>query len=762
MKTPSSSGKKKKKISGVSPSMDLTRFGFSRTKRSSPTQTAPAKNSASSNNAGCKNDDNNLESPLKRQKLSSPVAQNSVGAGSDGKVKGKENGCSTPVDNDKKKAAATTTKISSASRTVLLDLTQSSSSEDGPSIKSVAVTSSNDDNGRKNAGANLTSLGGLANSIASQIVTASSRGKNANQQIAKQPVKQRRGKRDKITSISNDNKTKSAQQTKPRSNVIKSSPVAKSFSPSKRKGSIYNHNIQALALVRVVNPHEITCSTAVANARRQDQKQSKNNNTKQQLSWTPRRIFNGAILGRSSSSASAKQNFVDLGIGNKCMGISRHHLTVTNVRVKSDASAVVEESQNTLSQTSTASTSTKSSTTSQSEPSSVTIQVNNSASNGINVHRTKRGSRKTTFLKPGEKITLRIGDAVDFYSNQKFYYCVVGLETLQDGIEPQNAGKLVEKGREVVVVEEVEDVPAAKTATTLKKRTSNGNSVSNGREERMKNLSKSSVDDEVEILDVTKSATFKSRASLKTPRNQGSSANTKASAPNSTASVEDEITDTPRFPAASAMSKISPAKCATKMTVGKSPGKRRQKSPMGPKSPQKFASVDANKVTLAVGKDLESTLEKAEQEVESEMIKKGDTVKVRYEVEDWFGESQPEWFFGKVQRVRKSKKSSSSDAYEIDIMYENHEKKTLPYPDEDIEKLESADCHSYPEKFNVGDSVDCYHQDGLRPGHEGRWYRGRIASISDDGDRCDVLYIDGDVSCVVNVVYVTLIEDILC
>lgn len=92
MKTPSSSGKKKKKISGVSPSMDLTRFGFSVKKRSA-SEASPPKQPASStkrgnNNAGKTNegDDDNLESPLKRQKVSAStdVKNGGIGGGASG------------------------------------------------------------------------------------------------------------------------------------------------------------------------------------------------------------------------------------------------------------------------------------------------------------------------------------------------------------------------------------------------------------------------------------------------------------------------------------------------------------------------------------------------------------------------------------------------------------------------------------------------------------------------------------------------------
>jgi hypothetical protein len=755
MKTPSSSGKKKKKNNGVSPGMDLTRFGFSVKKRSasevvaSPPKSASAKNNH--NNAGKNNneDDSNMESPLKRHKASplGPAVNNLVG-------KGKENGttASPAVENDKKislaKTVATTT---AASRTALFDLTQSTSSEEGPSTsKDGSKVVSNNDATAKNEKMkgpnNVASLGGLASSIANQIVAASSFTNNMTQQ---QPEKQRRGKRDKDI-------------PKPRSSAISTttSAVVKPLSPTKTKSGNNNNHFQALALVRVIDPHEITCFTAVANTRRQGHKQQQQQ--RNSTFWTPQRIFNGAILGRSSSSANAKPNFVDLGIGNNCMGISRNHITVLTVRVKSDHTmsttttntTAMEASQN-LSQESAVSSSTRnSSNSSQCDQSTVTIQVCDNASNGVNVHRTKRGSRKVTFLSKGEKMTLRVGDAIEFYSNEKLCYCVVGLESssqdvlMDDGKKTQNVvGKSVEKQTEVIVVAEDEKKVSVDTAAIKKRDGYGGLTNGEGGEKKKRNLKKMNVSDEVEVVDAKKQSIDAAKA-LKTPRNGSSNGtNTSAAAAKST-SVE-EVEDTPRFPPA-ATSPISHVKSATKTTVAKCLDKKLQKSPMGPKSPKKLtstASSDENKVDLATvdaaGDDLEIANVKTEQQNESEMIKKGDTVKARFEVKDWFGESQLEWYFGTVTRVKKGKMSSSTQAYEIDILYADQTKDTLPFPDDDVVKV---DDHTYPDSFFVGDSVDCFHQDGLRPGHEGRWYRGRIASMSEDGSRCDVLYIDGDVS----------------
>ena len=66
-------------------------------------------------------------------------------------------------------------------------------------------------------------------------------------------------------------------------------------------------------------------------------------------------------------------------------------------------------------------------------------------------------------------------------------------------------------------------------------------------------------------------------------------------------------------------------------------------------------------------------------------------------------------------------------------------------PREEVEKLASPisdnpEAH-YPERFYVGDIVDAKFQD------KSRWYRGRIATVNEDGSACDIMYYDsGDVS----------------
>ncbi|KAL7456237.1 hypothetical protein ACHAWC_007759 [Mediolabrus comicus] len=774
MKTPSS--KKKKKGSALSPSMDLLRFGFSVKKRSASEIASPSPNKSASknssnnnnnNNAGNNNDDakdGSMESPLKRHKAASPAAA----AGKSMVGKGKENGRSTatsttttiPVVDDKQKspvatATTTTTTTAAASRTALFDLTQSSSgSEDCQPPKKKAdrggskVGASNAGSGAAaaNESKNLSSLGGLASSIANQIVAASSftanNNNNSNNLQQQQAVKQRRGKRDKDKAANLAAKTNNVvveveKQSKPSSSSSsngevsqKTAAVTKKSSPTKKNGN-HNHNFQSLALVRVMDPHEITCSTAVANARRQQSKQQ------QQQTLTPRRLFDGAILGRSSSSATANANFVDLGIRNKCLGISRNHITILKVRTAGEM-----QQHTSLSQTSVASSSNASVNSHHCDQSTVLLQVSENASNGVQIHRTKRGARNVTYLKRGDKLTLRVGDAIQFYSTENFYYCVVGLES--QGEKIMKGGGLKKSQHTGQVEKQTEVIDLENNQATAKKSISNeGNDAKrsvSSKEKKKLNVAKLKVTGEEDVVDVAK-------APFKTPRNNSTSNGAKLSAAKFTTSSEEEIEDTPRFPAVA--SPTSEIKSATKKTAKRLDEKLR-KSPMGPKSPKRITSTGDNVDGVNAYANSDVRAEITTEGEDNEMIKKGDSVKARYQEEDMFGEFQFEWYFGKVKGVRKNKKaSSSSPTYKIDVVFANEEKDTLSFPEQDeVEKLASEhsmdSAEYYPEEFLIGDCVDCYYQDGCSPGHEGRWYRGRISSISEDGSSCDVFYLDKD------------------
>ena len=45
------------------------------------------------------------------------------------------------------------------------------------------------------------------------------------------------------------------------------------------------------------------------------------------------------------------------------------------------------------------------------------IQVHAMSANGVEVHRTRRGKRGSTYLRSGERVTLRVGDALVFLAD---------------------------------------------------------------------------------------------------------------------------------------------------------------------------------------------------------------------------------------------------------------------------------------------------------------------------------------------------------
>jgi len=80
----------------------------------------------------------------------------------------------------------------------------------------------------------------------------------------------------------------------------------------------------------------------------------------------------------------------------------------------------------------------------------------------------------------------------------------------------------------------------------------------------------------------------------------------------------------------------------------------------------------------------------------------------------------------------------------IRIRFDEFTLDTFEYPSLDVERLATSKESSehYPEKFIVGDVVDGFFQDGNR----GKWYRGRVAVVDEDGGTCNIMYYDGDVS----------------
>jgi len=94
-------------------------------------------------------------------------------------------------------------------------------------------------------------------------------------------------------------------------------------------------------------------------------------------------------------------------------------------------------------------------------------------------------------------------------------------------------------------------------------------------------------------------------------------------------------------------------------------------------------------------------------------------------------------------------KAKPTNSFNVRVRFvgDDDNTKSLQYPAPYIEKLVVSDNNDlselYPTTFHVGDVVDAFYQDGRV---NGKWFRGRIANVSDDGRVCDVMYYDGDVS----------------
>jgi len=441
-------------------------------------------------------------------------------------------------------------------------------------------------------------------------------------------------------------------------------------SPKKSPSRQANIRANALGLVRVPNPHQIACTSAVAKYK--------------DLPYDPatsdaKRIFPNAILGRSSSKT--KSNFVDLGISNKAPGISRNNIKVVEVRgltdgdsstitttaVAASASPVREESQQ--SQASTASVA--SSSTTRHEQPTMTIQVYEKC-NGVEVYKTRRGERSNGAYLPAEKqSTLRIGDAIEFISNERISFCVVGLTY------PTGTNKVEDKEADAARL--LDFTPKEKKKAS--KEVDGDETSGDKKKERSAETDKTMEIDDNDIMEV-------------------------------------EVLDKPK----------------------KKEEKAAQKS--GTQDTKTDESMD---VTM----DLDDS-QHSEVKTDETTLQKGDNVKVYFAVDkDMFGDSTREWYFGTVKKVQSIPDSTSK--CNVVVNFEDGSSDTYEYPGEDIEKLSSAkdSVEFFPEMFIVGDLVDGFFQDG---GSKGIWFRGRVASISEAGNTCDILYYDGDVSvvCVVN------------
>jgi hypothetical protein len=220
---------------------------------------------------------------------------------------------------------------------------------------------------------------------------------------------------------------------------VRSHPPAARSDASTSTTTTPGDRVRTLALVRVGDPHQIACSTAVARWRGGPPPPT----AARVGDPGPRPVFPGAVLGRMSSNGR-RPEFVDLGIPVSAAGISRRHLEVLSVWAGPPAGdgggvAGVDRARGTTTPRGAPAVSSSASSSaplpsSAPPPSSSTrhhpsmlVRVHEKSTNGAKFHRTRRGVRTSTYVPQGGRISLRIGDAIEFYSNDGFSYCVVGL-----------------------------------------------------------------------------------------------------------------------------------------------------------------------------------------------------------------------------------------------------------------------------------------------------------------------------------------------
>lgn len=99
-------------------------------------------------------------------------------------------------------------------------------------------------------------------------------------------------------------------------------------------------------------------------------------------------------------------------------------------------------------------------------------------------------------------------------------------------------------------------------------------------------------------------------------------------------------------------------------------------------------------------------------------------------------------YFGNVVSVNEQRNTATY----IDVRFINDfTVDTFEYPSPDVERLVpyNESLEHYPTAFVVGDVVDAFFQDGK---FDGKWFRGRVIYVDEDGGTCNIFYYDGDVS----------------
>lgn len=138
-------------------------------------------------------------------------------------------------------------------------------------------------------------------------------------------------------------------------------------------------------------------------------------------------------------------------------------------------------------------------------------------------------------------------------------------------------------------------------------------------------------------------------------------------------------------------------------------------------------------------------------------------VKFNGEIEYLNGKSVDSWWPAAVLKVKRK-----GMKYSVTFKFNDKEEKTYDYPNKDVQRLDSksdarfiyvdhakggtedgdekevaVDRNPKAEDLSVGDLVDGFFQNGSE---DGRWYRGRIAFISERLNTVSLRYDDGEVS----------------
>jgi hypothetical protein len=248
---------------------------------------------------------------------------------------------------------------------------------------------------------------------------------------------ERRRERSDLMNVTSDN-AELSQSTGSADAAISARP-ALSPTRNERSSPIQHSNLpNSLGLVRVKDPNNILCTTAVANAR------SDSNGIK--------KVFPGAALGRTSNSSGKDASFVELGISSDAKGISRKHVMILSIHgLNDDRPETMGDETSVLtaysSNSAKSSTSTVVSTATAATLSNPTMLIKvirhpnpNRVTLKIKIHRTRRGKRRALDLRQDESKTLKVGDAIEFISDgEKYYFCVVAFYDEKADLVDQNA-----------------------------------------------------------------------------------------------------------------------------------------------------------------------------------------------------------------------------------------------------------------------------------------------------------------------------------